>query len=515
MRTRALFSIFVILALHAIEALAAPVDLSAPGNSLGSANAHGYLRIWREIDELDFGNDFVLPLRIQFSTERQDDSPYLGRGWWCPLLSATAYLKREKMMRAELLCGKIMYLRRDKADPNKFQSLDKEWTGAISGDKITISRADGWELHYMKGAIQQLRTDTGRVLTWVRKGNLVTEIREEGSSAAPFKLSGASSGVPNGFFINGKLHSFELDNRPTVQTIAGQRLVKELAPSLSAWTWPDGTKETYLFEVSKDVVPNLKITDKEARVSAYTWDAATNQIVSEQNSSNGDWIYNISPVKGEFDLPRLERTNKKREMEFLAIDSVNGIIERKTLRDGHTITHMFKAPGPLYDKVRKVEKIENGLQKTVYQAGYDAKGRLVREIDERGWQTTFGPDEFGKQTTSNTVLVSDPALQRSLEDQERLLLKKLEDTKNSIDRDSAAQDLFLFYISKALDFQKAKNLLGAVSDSERLFNLKLALITANPNLAIKKKKTEIQGLLDEFPNKKAYVENIISDIELQ
>lgn len=235
---------FLAATLLATAVLANPVNLEAPSNSIGAADSHGNFRLWREIDEVDFGKDLTLPLRVEFSSANQGNSPCAGRGWWIPLLEARAFLKRETMMQATLLCGKSMFLRRAKNAPNTFHTLDKEWTGIVNGENIIISRPDGWELRYHQGLIRQLKTDTGRLLTWTRSGNLVTEIREEGGSGAALRVLTTFGGVPNGFEVNGRKHRFDLDKRPRVQHVNGQNLIGSLDPSLSSWIWPDGRKET-------------------------------------------------------------------------------------------------------------------------------------------------------------------------------------------------------------------------------------------------------------------------------
>lgn len=153
-----------LLLLGAHFAVASPVDLSPPSNS------RGYFEIWRELDEADFGKGLKLPFRVGFSSEWQASSPYFGKGWWCPMLEARAYLKREKMLCATLMCGKVLYLRKDNALENTFHTLDKKWKGVIAGKNITVSREDGWMLTYEKGQIKELKTDTGRTLIWIYSG---------------------------------------------------------------------------------------------------------------------------------------------------------------------------------------------------------------------------------------------------------------------------------------------------------------------------------------------------------
>jgi YD repeat-containing protein len=488
-----------------------PVNLEAPSNSLGSADLFGNLRIWREIDEVDFGRDISIPLRIEFSAANAGNSPYCGRGWWVPLLEANAYLKRENMMHARLLCGKSMWLRRDRRDPTKYRTLDHEWTGVINGDEIVISREDGWELRYKQGLIRRLRTDTGRVLVWSRSGNLVTEIRETGSGSAPFRLLTTSGGVPSGFEINGKRHSFELDKRPVVQHVNGQNLIGGLEPSLSAWTWPDGSKELYKFEVDQQpgIMPVLTLTDREGATERYVWNPQTNAVISD-----GDWSYEIGKITQEFGLPRITRKNAAGQEEFISVDNARGITEEKTIEGGHRITEIFKGTGPLYGKVRKVETVsEKGNRILQYAASYDDKGRLIRETNANGITTAYTFDDAGALTGKKVLPTRDKSVQKAFAEKEAQFLKSIAEAQISGDKDYRLQQLALFYIGEMREPDKALALVGQVSDQNILGTIKLMAVNHDDRLTYAQKIEGYKKLVQEFPDRKEQLEWLITASE--
>lgn len=512
MKKSAIFVSFMLI-VCGLRLNAAPVDLSAPPNSLGAANAHGYVQFWREIDEVDFGNDLKLPLRLRFSSEPQKEStsPPIGVGFWCPLTSAAAYLKREKMLRCELICGKVMYLRRDKKDFSKFYSLDKKWTGIIDKDKITISRGDGWELRYQGGFLRQLKTDSGRLINWIYNGSLVTEIREEGSANSPLKLAIGPGGFSNGFYVNGKLHSFELGKRPRVEEVAGQRVVAGFDPSLAVWKWPEGKQESFQFEVNEKLQPNLKFTDREGAVAAYVWDGVTSKIVSA-DEGNGPWDYTVGTMANEIDLPKLERTNAKGESEFLYVDKQKGLTERKSLRKGHTITEVFLSAGPLYGKVRKVEKIVDGEKFPVFQAGYDETGRLLRKVDEKGFLTLFKYSASG-DVTKERHPPSEKSLLENLYKKENELKRQIEQAASATGKSAALQRLGYFYISEMGAPEKAHSLLPLIKNVNQVFNIKFHLINENQNLSDSEKIAQYEALLAEFPSKRELLDLVISNLQ--
>jgi hypothetical protein len=465
-----------------------PVDLSAPSNQLGASDLYGNVKVWRELGDVDFGKGVELPLRAEFSSGDQGSSPYLGKGWTLPLLESKAFLKRESMMQVMLLCGKTLYLRRDATTPNKFQTLDKEWTGVMDGDQITISRADGWELQYVQGKLRQLKTDKGRRLTWVYNGGLATEIREDGNggTASPLQVVMGDSGIPRGIIVNGKEHRFELEKRPIVKNESGMNVVEQLQPSLASWTWPDGKSESYEFAVTPEVVPTLKVTDAEKVATTYTWDPKSGHILSD-----GMWTYQIGEVSKPYDLPRIERTNSKGEKEFTYTDQKAGITDRQTLEDGHRITQVFSSPGNLYGKVRKIEVVDPKGNKTpLLQLSYDEQGRLYRKIDKDGFGVVY---TYGGREGERQLIAKDIRWQEKI----KALKDKIEQLKGE-ERNEVIQDLAMYYIHKLADVSEARRLIPLVTDRNVAFNIKIHIID-NEKSEFDQRISEYRDLEKQFP----------------
>ena len=483
-------------------------ELSRPPNSLGASNAHGYLQIWREIDELDFGNGLTQPLSVKFSSERQNNpSPYFGNGWWCPLLESRAYLKRDKMLRAELPCGQVIYLRQSKTDPNAYQTPNKQMAAVIDKEKgdITLVGSCCGEYRYRQGRLYQIKSPEGRLITLIYNGNVVTEIREEGRANSPFKLATTQSGVPTGMYVNGKLHSFELGKRPRVENASGTNVISGFDPTLAMWKFPDGKQETYQFEVDQDVSPNLKVTDRDNAESSYVWNAVTGHIVSD-----GEWTYEIGKTVGAFDLPKLRRVNSRGEEEFRYVDMAKGITEVKDLKKGHTITETFLSSGPLYGKVRKIEKVVDGKTVPVFQAGYDESGRLLRVVDAKGFTTI---NQFGKDGKLSGKIVkppSDAAVVAALQATEKSLLQAVADAANRASRGDALQKLGLFYIHEMGEPAKALDLLPKMGNPKQVFNIKWHSIEGNMVLTDQQKAEQLASLLLEYPEKRPLLETLIA-----
>lgn len=469
----------------------------------------GRLRVWREIADVDFGQGFKLPLRAGFDSGQQTSSPYLGEGWSCPLVESNAFYRNKMMMQVTLPCGKTMYLQRDKTDTHKYQTPDKQWTGTLRGNTISISRDDGWVLTYWNGHILKIRTDTNRVFEWVTAGNIVTEIREEGSKGpAPFQLSTTAKGEPNGFYVNGKFYGITLENKPRVVQAGGLSAIASLDPSLGSITWPDKTQEKYTFEVdTSTLTPNFQLTDRMGKQNIYTWDAATLNILTD-----GVWKYEIGPAPNDLDVPKITRRNDQGQEEFIAIDRNTGIADIKTLDLGHQIREGFISPGPLFGKVHKIEQVDDqGKQTLIYQAGYDELGRLLRVTGPDGFTTAYKLNKDGMRIGEVTMLPTDPDKLKALQDQEKDMLDGIAKTKKEPQLGDDLEALAFFYIHKMNEPDKALALLPQMTNRSDAFNVQLAVVAGSQTLKPEEKIAGLQKLLEKYPEQKRILAALIKD----
>jgi YD repeat-containing protein len=174
-----------------------------------------------------------------------------------------------------------------------------------------------------------------------------------------------------------------------------------------------------------------------------------------------------------------------------------------------TIYHVFESPGPLYNKVRSIQKASNGTFTTVYQAAYDETGRIIRQVDEKGHVTSFGYDANGNQIVEHVELSHDPALLASLAAEEKVLVEKVKQSNASY---YPLQDLFEFYIGN-LQFDKAAGLLPLATIREQVYDMKLDVVVTNPNLSLADKTQKLALLIKEFPDKKVVTENFMTNQE--
>jgi YD repeat-containing protein len=481
-------------------------DLSTPLTSLGNANAHGELQLWINLDEADYGDGLLLPVRITFISGQQSDSPYLGRSFWLPLAEAKAYPITEKTMRVQLICGKTIYLRKDLKNPNSYYTMDQKTTGTVDGDRFILKQSDGWEIRYKNGKIWQVQTDKGRVLTWYYRNNIANEIKDERNSRSSFQVEYGTNGKPSGFSVNGKTHTFDLGKKPRVEYIENKKVVGGMDEALSVWAYPDGKKDTYEFAVTQELQPTLKRTDTDGKTDSYQWDAKTGFIISDSG-----WKYKI---ENNVQFPKLRRYNDKGQEEFRIVDNRTGVVNQKTIEEGDKITEVFRTPGPLYGKVRKVENIlPNGTRKTIYQAAYDDKGKLIRKVNEKGFTTVYKYAKDGKLADTKMLRPTDPSILKQLKAKEKELLAAVSSVTDKNLRESAVEELGYFYVKEWGEAAKALPLISQLTDARKVYGLKLVTAFSGVDLTGTQRINLYKQLLKDYPEKKEFLEKLIKRTE--
>lgn len=487
---------------------ARPVDLSAPSGGLGAADARGFLEVWREVEGagVEFGKGSYLPLRYQFSSETNKDG-ILGAGFYVPMFEGKNVLIRESTMLVNLPCGKKLYLWRSAADPTQFLSPDKEWFGKLDGDNFDVWRNDGWKLHYFQGKLLSLTTDENRVFTWTYNNDLPASLNENGKALVAVEPN--NEGRVSAFIFGQKRYEVQYARRPLMQIVAGQAVVARLAEALTAFTYSDGKKDSFSFDLSDNNMPRLNMSSTEGESASYSWEAGGKHLLTEK-SSQGEWTYTTAAVTQEFGEPSISRVNATGQIEGSALDNKAGIYTQQNVDGSKTVTHVFKTPGPLYGKIQKVERTQrvDGKEITtqIYKASYDEAGKIIREIDEKGWISTFKYDAKGQPAGRSVTLSNDPTFLAALAVKEKVLLTKVKATHNGLE---ATRDLYEFYISQ-LDYSKASAVEPMLENREAIYNLRLDLIATNPNLSTQEKDQKLALLSNEFPEYRVFTKGFLS-----
>jgi len=364
LRTAVLAASLSFLVFEQASLFACGLSWSPPLNHFDGVNEYGFASYWSQIDAVDCGNNLKLPLIINFSSDRNSSSPYLGSGWLLPLLESCIYQVDEWNFVMVEPDGANRYFHR--SDPQDLTLTDKAgWAAKIDGNTITAWANCGWKLVFSKGQLVSMTSPENRRFDWIRAGDKVMEIQEAGVSKLAVKWD--EKGEARELQFNGKSILIARDQKPDVQSISGKNIISSVNSSLSKLTLPNGSIQKYEFGVDEQLRPTLNADGR-----AITWDPASKYILSD-----GDWNYNIQSGEKLFDYAAISRQNSKKQSESWHMDLSRGTEEVQGVDGKKTITSWFVS-GNLAGKIRKIEEVSNKTVKIIQQCTYDEDGKPIR-----------------------------------------------------------------------------------------------------------------------------------------
>jgi len=145
------------------------------------------------------------------------------------------------------------------------------------------------------------------------------------------------------------------------------------------------------------------------------------------------------------------------------------------LRGGHTVTKVFTSSGPLYGKVREIDKVIEGNTFLFYSVGYDESGKILREVNDKGIILFYNYGADGKILGKTVEMPTGAKLLEVLKSNEISLLRSVEQAQNPDAKSDALQRLGNFYIHEMADPSKALDLLPFMSKPMQRFNIKWQL----------------------------------------
>ncbi|MEI9896999.1 MAG: hypothetical protein WDN28_24855 [Chthoniobacter sp.] len=330
-----------------------------------------------------------LPLIINFRSNRESVSPYLGQGWMLPLLESNIIQTGENEFLMVEPDGLNRSFGRVKAKSSELNGQGG-WKAEINGEVITAWADCGWRLVYSKGKIISIGTPKGRNLDFVYSGKKVTEIREKGATKLTVEFDPVN-GNARSLSFNGRQVTIDRAEKPRVEAVAGQNVIAGMDSSLHALSSQGVELTEFQFSVNEKIQPQIKIIGANGRTRTMVWDPATKRVIAD-----GAWIYNITPGEHSWDNAAIGRANPSGRSEYWFVDGSRGqeIVQGS---DGvRTVTTRF-ITGVFAGKVRKIEQLKDGKTQIVATNNYDENGRLIKEFKD-GVTRTFDLDQFGRRT---------------------------------------------------------------------------------------------------------------------
>ena len=360
------------------------INWGTPSNFFDGVNAQGEFSYWRDIGQVDFGNDLKIPLVIGFKPNRGSHS-LLGRGFMVPLLESNVVQVDERRFLVFQPDGLTRRFKR-KTPTDSILAGQGGWAGEIKGDTMTLWAECGSKLVFVKGRIVTIGLPKDRTLEVVYVDGLVSEVREKGRTV--LKVERDFRGNVMGLRVGNNRVGVEMGQRPRVDVVAKTNVIGGLEPSVQALTLADGKQVVFEFAVNEKVQPTLDVSGDKPR--SFTWDAATGRLLRD-----GDWNYSIKPGKNRWANAAIGRVNGQKQKEFWHDDKHNGLLIVEGVDGVRHVTHTFVS-GVLTGKVRKKERIVKGKSEMILQAFYDETGKLLR-LDEEGKELrTYNYDEKGR-----------------------------------------------------------------------------------------------------------------------
>lgn len=431
-RSLSVFKRCILLVLFAVSvqtALAAPLDLEARDNALGSANSFGHARIVRPLGELQVG-ELTYPLNLVFNTNPADAPRAFGPYWRVPLFASTVVqFNRYKLYwdgaderRQFFVLDQSYQARRGE---QVFIERGKDWKATVSRDgEILIEALDssGWAFRYDEGRLQEFKFGTSADacrITWSGR-DLPLYITNESTNRRIFEIEYRGSTEPERIIIgetrievvmgDGELTAPDGETNYRNYRVSFLRSLQFDEENIETFEYskaqPRKRKIAVLDRAKKKVlkavdlkVNRMQITDGVTDGAAdnwIEWEAKSGFITADSGSTytvkNDSWDPNIQD--GSFDVTpsavEMKRfTNGGKEQRWSYVWN-SGVKVYTDLATGEVIRRtMIMSEGPANGKLRKREVLEDGKWTLDRQNSYDPRGRPVRAVhgdDMRIWK---------------------------------------------------------------------------------------------------------------------------------
>ena len=357
------------------------LDWVLPQSHFNGVDEHGYVAYWEKIGSVDLGGGLVIPINIGFNSHREASSPYLGKGWIVALLESHVEPVDDNAMNVIMPDGWTFTFLRN-GNSNTWRG-NAGWVGEVDDTIFTIKAPCGWAIKFDKGKIKEIDTNKNQDLTYEYNGPMATALEVNGKALLEVENNNAA-GVVEGLLVDGLNVKISLRPRPRILNKLNHNMIIGFDSSLKRLHFADGKEEDFAFTTDGNLDPVLILTSSDQTQRHFVWDAATQQIKTDEN-----WTY----AWDARDPTLTTRTDSEGHVELYS-QAIDTTIEQGF--DGvKRITKRFVNAGPLSGKVRSIIETKDGVDTPVYVANYDEGGRLIRESSNSGVIASYQYDAGG------------------------------------------------------------------------------------------------------------------------
>ncbi len=400
---RTILGAVVVICVASVSTAKSCGDFRKPETHFDGVNEYGFVSYWDQLGEIKLSDGTVLPLIIGFRSDWETlvPSTHLGSGWLFGLLDAHFVQRSENAFDMISIDGYTVPFGRDPKNSSILNGA-QGWKAEVKGDAVTVWAECGWKLQFTKGKISGITTPKNRTLEIRRNPDGVAADIIEGTTVL---LKVERDGKNNVFclLVGDKRIGLERVEKPRIQDIRGKNVVAGMDWALGKITTPDGQSKTFDYSVDGKLEPTLRIGGTSTAERKITWNAAMRVVTSD-----GEWKYDVEPAQIAGQNAAIGRTSSKGAKEFWHYDQAKGKEVVQKLDGTQIITSWFTS-GKLAGALRKREEIAEGKTTTTYQASYDEKGNLFREIFENGEINQFSYSESGQKLLQTRLVDGKPS----------------------------------------------------------------------------------------------------------
>ena len=366
-------------------AYACGIDWNLPKNHFDGVNEFGFVSIWENIGEIDTGDGLVLPLNINFRSDRNTSSSTLGAGWHLALLDSNIVQIDERTFMMFDPAGPFRLFWRDAKNPNILGG-QAGWKAEIRGDTITAwADCGGIKLVFNKGRIASMQVKD-KTFTYDYQNGQISKLREGNTPILKVERAPVSDEVTGLTLANNQKIEIKLGERPRVQTIQGKNLVvaKDLSlASISTESQEQAQMREFEYGVDDRIQPTLTVKETGSTDRKVVWNPG-NMLISR----DGEWTYEIKPGAGPFDNAAIGRENARNQSEFWHRNNTKG---EEIVRhgDGSATVKRWFTTGTLRGRPRSNEETHSADSGSTYERySYDENARLTR-VESPGVSVVF------------------------------------------------------------------------------------------------------------------------------
>jgi hypothetical protein len=365
-------------------AYACGIDWNLPKNHFDGVNEFGFVSIWENIGEIDTGDGLVLPLNINFRSDRNTSSSTLGAGWHLALLDSNIVQVDERTFMMFDPAGPFRLFWRDAKNPNILGG-QAGWKAEIRGDAITAwADCGGIKLVFNKGRIASMQVKD-KTFTYDYQNGQISKLREGNTPILKVERAPVSDEVTGLTLANNQKIEIKLGERPRVQTIQGKNLVvaKDLSlASISTESQEQAQMSEFEYGVNDNLQPTITLKQTANPEREIVWNASTRLICKD-----GEWTYAIKTSETAGGNAAIGRSAGKEKEEFWHYDGSRG---KEVTVDVNGKAHVRKwfVGGKLNGLPRSILEGKQGSETETDRWVYDEIGRPLR-VQRAGSTTTY------------------------------------------------------------------------------------------------------------------------------